>query len=276
MMMQITREHRAWTTIIDTIGNPFSIAGAWNVLLQEINLDTMSALDAFTIDYETAVSRYTDEYIIKIFDVVYNTNKIKYEKLIAAAKTEYNPIDNYNMIELSTDIRTPELTSQITLNTTLAMTDTRTTTTTGDSTTTNKLNQTKNTTETPNNYTETSTHAVNPYDNPGFADESKNTTVQSGSRTVSESYSGNADETTVNAGSTITNSGGTSTVNSGTNTSKETGTDTTEHELTRRGNIGVTTTQQMLESEIALADKMNIFKIIEQDLAAKIFLQVWL
>jgi len=274
--MQITREYREWAIILDTIGNPFSIAAAWNTLLSEINLDTTAALDAFTVDYETAVSRYTDEYIIKIFELVYNTNKIKYEKLVAAATAEYNPIDNYNMVESSTDVRTPDLTNQLTLNTTTAMTDTRTTTTAGDSTTTSKLNQIKNTTETPNNYTETSTHAVNPYDNPGFTDESKDTTVQSGNRTVSESYSGNADETTVNAGSTVTNSGGTSTTNSGINTNKETGTDTTEHALTRRGNIGVTTTQQMLESEMTLAAKMNIFKIIEQDIAAKLFLQVWI
>lgn len=274
--MQITRENRTWTKIIDTIGNPFSIAASWNTLLSEINLDTTAALDAFTVDYETAVSRYTDEYIIKIFELVYNTNKIKYEKLVSAATAEYNPIDNYNMIESSTDVRTPDLTNQLTLSTTTAMTDTRTTTTEGDSTTTNKLNQTKSTTETPNNFTETSTHEVNPYDNPGFVNESKDTSVQSGTRTVAESYSGTPDETIVNAGSTVTNSGGTSTTNSGTNTTKETGTDTTEHELTRRGNIGVTTSQQMLESEMALAEKMNIFKIIEQDLAGKVFLQVWI
>lgn len=275
MVMQITRETRTWTTIIDTIGNPFSSA-AWNTLLSEINLDTNAAFDAFTIDYETAVSRYTDEYIIKIFELVYNTNKIKYDKLIAAATAEYNPIDNYNMIESSTDVRTTDLATQLTLNTTAAMTDSRKTTTTGDSTTTNKLNQTKTTTETPNNFTETSTHEVNPYDNPGFVNESKDTSVQSGTRTVAESYSGTPDETIVNAGSTVTNSGGTSTTNSGTNTNKETGTETTEHELTRRGNIGVTTSQQMLESELVLANKMNLFKIIEQDLASKIFLQVWL
>ena len=272
-MMPITREYREWATIAETISNPFS---AFDTILGAIGIDTTAAMEIFTIDFETATCRYTDAYILKIFDIVYNTNKIKYEKLVAAATAEYNPIDNYNMVESSTDVRTPDLTNQITLNTTVAMTDTRTTTTNGDSTTTNKFNQTKNTTETPNNYTETATHAVNPYDNPGMTDESRDTTVQSGTRTVSESYSGNADETTVNAGSTVTNSGGTSTVNSGTNTNKETGTDTTEHEMTRRGNIGVTTSQQMLEAEMALAAKMNIFKIIEQDIASKLFLQVWI
>lgn len=272
-MMPITNKYREWATIAETISNPFS---SFSTILNVLDIDSTAAMDIFTIDFETATCKYTDEYILKIFDIVYNTNRIKYEKLIAAATAEYNPIDNYNMIESSTDVRTPELTNQLILNTTAAMTDSRTTTTTGDSTTTNKLNQTKNTTETPNNYTETATHAVNPYDNPGMTEESRDTTVQSGTRTVSESYSGTPDETTVNAGSTVTNSGGTSTTNTGTNTSKETGTDTTEHELTRRGNIGVTTSQQMLEAEISLAEKMNIFKIIEQDIAEKVFLQVWI
>lgn len=274
MMMPITREYREWTTITETIANPFS--GVWTEILSALGLDDLAALDTFTIDFESAISRYTDEYIQKLFTIIFKTNELKYKKLISAATAEYNPIDNYNMVEKSTDTRTPDLTNKLTLNTTVAMTDSRETTTKGDSTTSNKLNQTKNTTETPNNYTETATHAVNPYDNPGFTDESKDTTVQSGTRTVSESYSGNADETTINSGSTVTNSGGTSTVNSGTNTNTETGTDTTEHELTRRGNIGVTTSQQMLEAEMALAAKMNIFKIIEQDIAEKIFLQVWL
>ena len=270
--MPITREYREWATIAETISNPYS---SFSTLLTVLDIDATAAMDIFTIDFETATCRYTDEYILKIFDIVYNTNRIKYEKLIAAATAEYNPIDNYNMIESSTDVRTPDLTTQLILNTTAAMTDTRTTTTTGDSTTTNKLNQTKSTTETPNNYTETATHAVNPYDNPGMTEESRDTTVQSGTRTVAESYSGTPDETTVNVGSTITNSGGTSTTNSGTNTNTETGTDTTEHELTRRGNIGVTTSQQMLESEMALAEKMNLFRIIEQDIASKLFIQVW-
>ena len=272
MMMPITRECRKWTTIAETINNPFY---PFSEVLSSIGLDTLSAMTAFTVDFENAKCIYTDEYILKIFEIVYNTNRIKYEKLVAVATAEYNPIDNYNMIESSTDVRTPDLTNQLTLNTTSAMTDTRTTTTSGDSTTTNKLNQIKSTTETPNNYTETATHAVNPYDNPGMTDESRDTTVQSGTRTISEAYSGNADETTVNAGSTVTNSGGTSTTNNGTNTNRETGTDTTEHELTRRGNIGVTTSQQMLESELALAEKMNLFRIIEQDIASKLFIQVW-
>ena len=234
-------------------------------------MDATSAFDMFTIDFESAQTQYTDDWIIKIFQLVYHTNSIKYAKLVAAAIAEYDPIENYNMHETGTDVRTPDLTNALTLGTTSTMTDTRGTS--GTTTTSTKINQSRNTTETPNNFTETSTHKVNPYDNPGFTDEYSDTSVQSGSKTVSESYSGNADETTVTGSST--NSGGTSTTNSGTNTNHETGTDTTTHTLTRKGNIGITTSQQMIEQQLTLAAKMNIFKVIEQDIAAKLFLQVW-
>ena len=248
----------------------------WKPILDAIGLDINYAWLQFVNDYDYAVTKYDEQKFELMWDVIYQTNYLKYQKLITVATAEYAPIDNYNMIEEGQDTRTPNLTNQVTLNTTSATTDTRSTTLTGTSNTTNAINQTKTTTDAPQNFKETSTHSVNPYDNPGFTNEYKDEVTQEGTRTVQESYSGNPDTTAVTSNSTSTNSGGTSTANTGTNTSTETGTDTTTHRLTRRGNIGVTTSQQMLESELVLADKMNLFKIIEQDLASKLFLQVWL
>ena len=248
--------------------------------MQEIGLTTSDAFDIFTLDFESAISRYTDDYIKRIFDMVYHTNAIKYKKMVAVIQAEYNPIDNYNMQESGTDTRTPQITRELTLDTTSAMTDDRKTDTSGTSTTstTSQVNQTRTTVDTPNDYSETTLHTVNPFDNTGFSDEYQDTTTQTGSRTVQESYSGSPDtqDQTATGSSTTTNSGGTTTTQTGSNTQKETGTETMEHILTRKGNIGVTTSQQMLESELNLAEKMNIFKIIEQDIAEKVFLQVWL
>lgn len=270
------QEYRRWRTIAETITNPFNI---YQPVLEKIGLNQDVAFDIFSIDFESAVTKYTNDTIKMIFDLVYATNRIKYEKLAATATAEYNPLDNYNMTESGTDTRTPDLTHTLTLNTTAAMTDTRETSTTGESSTNtqNKLNQTHTTTETPN-YGETTVHSVTTYDNPTLRADNQEVTTQTGTRTVEESYGGDADttDTTVTGSSTTTNSGGTSTTNTGTNTQKDTGTDKTAHTLSRKGNIGVTTSQQMLESEMSLAAKMNIFKIIEQDIAAKVFLQVWL
>lgn len=62
--------------------------------------------------------------------------------------------------------------------------------------------------------------------------------------------------------SSTSNSSGGQTVNYGrTDTEKETGTDTTNHKLTRKGNIGVMTTQDMInaEREVAAFDIIRTF-----------------
>lgn len=276
--MQVVRTLlRTWHEITGKIENQFEFWNEyWAELLENLGLTVHTAWETMQYDYASAVTRYDDDDINLIFRLVYNNNYLKYKKLVTVATAEYAPIDNYNMTESSTDVRTPDLTNQVTLNTTSATTDTRSTTSNGTSNTTSAINQTKTTTDAPQNFKETSTHSVNPYDNPGFTIEYKDETTQEGTRNVQESYSGNPDTTAVTSSNTSTNSGGTSTANTGTNTSIETGTETNIHRLTRSGNIGVTTSQQMLESELILADKMNLFKIIEQDLASKLFLQVWL
>ena len=55
----------------------------------------------------------------------------------------------------------------------------------------------------------------------------------------------------------------------------ETGTDKHERELSVVGNIGTMSSQNMANQELDLAGRMNIFREIERDLAAKLFIQVW-
>lgn len=239
------KEPRYWSEILDTLkGNPFQYFTSY---LQSLNIETESALQYFTWDYEYAVSLYSTESILSLFIKVSQVNAKKYEKLIAVYTAQYNPIDNYNMTESFDDTRTPDLTA------------TSTGTSSADGTV--KNNQTRNTTDIPDGYQETSLRSVNPYDGTGFRDESQNITTQTGTRTTSESYAGEPDTTHSE-----------STANS---TTHQTGTEKIHHELSRKGNIGVTTSQQMLESEMSLAEKMNIFKVIEKDIAAEIFLKVW-
>lgn len=272
------QEPRQWEMIADTISqNPFS---AFDSILSELDLDKSVALEYFTLDFISALTPYADEYILKVFEMVYHTNFKKYIKLISVLNAEYDPIENYRIEETGTDTRTPDLTHKTTLDLKNTMEDTRKTETSGNNTTNtkNKLNQTHTTTDTPTNYTETNVKSVNPYDNGGFSESEKNVLTQSGMHEIKEVYSGDADttDTTVTGKTMVENTGGTSTTNTGTNTLSETGTETTTHTLRRHGNIGVTTSQQMLEAEIILAQKMNIFKIIENDLAAKLFIQVWI
>ena len=116
-------------------------------------------------------------------------NSYKYSGLYKTTQLEYNPIENYSMMEAGTDTRTPNLT------------------TTDNSNIGAQANST------------TSIDSVSPYDTQTFTDSNK--TV------VSENNGAREDS----------------------NTKTETGTEITKHDFKRTGNIGVTTSQQMIDSE---------------------------
>lgn len=86
-------------------------------------------------------------------------------------------------------------------------------------------------------------------------------------------YDNTADFINQNKGTDSTNTE-TTTENTATEKTTTTGTEKTEHTLTRSGNIGVTTSQQMLQSERDLADFSTIRKFID-DIADVICLSVY-
>ena len=243
------RERNSYRYYGDMTVSPFSAdnLGVFVDLLYGIGIGDDEANQIFRLDYEDARTYYTDEEICTIVRNIFKTNFRKYEKFVDVWEAEYDPIENYSMTETMTDIRTPDLQAS--------------TTSTASTSTTSKINQTQTTTDTPNNYQQTSVRSVNPYDDSGMRSESQNVVTDSGSRTTTTAYSGDPDNATSSS--------------TGTTTATNTGTETMEHTGSRSGNIGVTTAQQMLESEILLADKMNFFKEIERDVAAKIFIGAW-
>ena len=109
----------------------------------------------------------------------------------------------------------------------------------------------ENGTNSANNTTSnTSTDSNTSFDSTDFVNNSKNELTGNSSTTG---------ENTAKSNSTVT--------------SKETGTEQTTNELTRKGNIGVTTTQQMLEQERAIADFSTI-KIFFEDVAKLLFFDI--
>lgn len=243
----------------DTSGLWLVVWGQYSTWLGSLGMDTDTAQELFLIDYNCALTQYKMETIITLIRQNAYTHRKKYDKLIAVYQLEYNPIENYNRVETSTNTRTPDLTRE---------TDTTTTTTaeqTSDGTA--QINQTRETAVTPANVQTVSARDVAPYDSTTMQPQSRDTVTQTGTTTTTDTYSGNPDTT---HGESQTQSTG-----SGSTTETETGTDTTEIESQISGNIGVTTSQQMIESEMQLAAKMNIWKIIEKDIAAAILLQCW-
>ena len=97
-----------------------------------------------------------------------------------------------------------------------------------------------------------------------------NTSTDSNTSFDSTAFINNAkNELTGNSNTTGENTA----TSSSTVTNKETGTEQTINELTRKGNIGVTTTQQMLEQERAIADFSTI-KIFFEDVTKLLFFDI--
>lgn len=135
-------------------------------------------------------------------------NNYKYKTLFATTKFDYDPIENYNMVEEGTD-------------NTIYME--KGNNNTGSQTLTNTLNYGKGTT--------TATASVSPMDTEAFLNADKNIgTTEKEPDTNTQVNGERAD-----------------------NFSKD-GTNNLAHKLTRRGNIGTLTTQQMVVAERQLAD----------------------
>lgn len=205
--------------------------------LSALDIRSQDAAEYFYDDYYSAILRTDDVMkIVGFFKEAAQTNKRKYQMLIEAYQAQFDPIENYNRVEASTKIRTPDLTSETSAET--------------------ERKQTRTVTENGGTYQETDTRQSAPYNSSDFHNLEKNDRTYSGSRTTEEAYSGDPD--------------------SASSTTTTTGTDTETFRSNIHGNIGTVTSQQMLESSFALAEKMNIFRIIEKDIAAILLLQVWL
>lgn len=243
--------------IADGVG--IAMMTKFKIWLDELGIDSPEAFEYFMTDYHSMKTRYKKQAIYDICERVAAENAKKYDMLIAAYKAEFDPIENYRRVEETThtrepDItreRTPDITNELTLDTTQSITN----------------NQTKTTTEEPAANGVESESFVSPFDTTGYKAERKTVTKQLSDSSVTESYEGDPD--------TVTNSGTNTTTTTGTETETETGTETTTIESTIAGNIGTLTTQRMLEEQLQIAAKMNIFAIIKKDIAAAVLVGVW-
>ena len=225
--------------------------------LETLGFSQQNAAQAFLLDYWGAWCPYSDESIPIVFQRVALENAKKYDKQCAIYAAEYEPLVNYDRSEQEIETRTPNLTTSRADQS--AGTDNRTTT----------RNQTEHRAEKAippeggEAWIETTTRSVTPYDSGTFSASEKEERTETGYRETETSFSGagDTDNTTRNSS---TNS-----------TTTETGSETRSRSLNVSGNIGTMSAQTMAEQELALAEKMNIFRIIEKDIAAKLFLQVW-
>lgn len=190
--------------------------------------------DTIMLKYSDLKLRVTSSENIKsICNSIYRMFAYKYEKLYKTLSLEYNPIENYSMTETNNSSKTINKGEAKTTNTTDSQ---------------NETTETANTTGSKNGTTE---NQVAPYETSNYNNESK----------ILNNVSENANESrTINNSNEITNI---LIEDSKTDSEQE------NYKLTRSGNIGVTTSQQMIESERKVA-LFSLYELVAKDIMKEI------
>ena len=170
-----------------------------------------------------------------------------FEKWINALNIDYNPLENYDRMEEWSDAGSRTNTGTVSDTGSIINTGTQSTNTTGKDTFTDSGNS-------------TSTDEISAYNSASFQNDKKNTTNSS-----------NSSETNTTTNSTRTDNLTESNSNTRTDNLSESNSNTRTDNLSEKtssnrigrahGNIGVTTSQQMLQSELDIA-KWNIYEQI--------------
>lgn len=211
-----------------------------------------------TLDFQNVLKKYISTYYGKrlideamidtadisslqnVCDMIYKSNQYRYVGLYTSTQQEYNPIENYSMTETEKSTKGEQInTNSI-----------------GEQTITNNLGAMKNK-ELLGAFENSNTHSVAPYESDTLHNESKDTINNS---SVTNEYNTEARTDSKN------NSARSDTITDG---ARE---DT--RELKRSGNIGVTTSQQMIENERSVVDFV-FYKTVAQDIIHLICINVW-
>ncbi len=250
-MLAPTRTNfRTWDQIAmnefdEITNNPFD---PYSAILQQIEANPAAAFNRMWETFEDAVTNYTTESIISIFISNLTANQKKYDELIDFYKETFYPFSDYYKNEQYEHTRTPNLSSD--------------STSTGTGSATSKHNETRTSTITPTNYQTETTHKVDPFDSSGLRNQSQDISVESGSRSTVDSYTGSPDVT--------------SSTSSALSTVKTTGTDRNAYEKIIHGRTGQRPTSEVVADGLKAAAMHNILDEIINDIADQIFLQVWL
>lgn len=236
-----------------------------------------------------------------------NVRKYKYSKLYDTTLLKYNPIENYSMTEEGTDTTSASGTKTDDLGAysdTTSGTDTTTITDSkteklgayedaSTSTTTNDIAKLTTTTNNATTDTGSETHErkVAPFDSDTYSEQELNTDTfkdrknvtnmesivspHTDTTTKQDNMTGGARENSTTTTTTDSLQHGMShNISSRSNSYTDESSGTTTHKFTRSGNIGVTTSQQMLESERDIA-LFNFIGIVAHDIIKSICICIY-
>ena len=199
------------------------------------------------IEYES------EQYVSGLFANFIRLNNWKYQKIFDAMKIKYEPLENYRRNEKITETYTPNLTTEDTKI--ASFSDILESSNNRNETASSSATIGANTSETTATYgNETTTNKVSPYDsenryNKEISERTKNndkTQVNNSERTDSGNTQNNITETLNNEHTISDNTK---------NTNVQSGNSVNVRENLTFGNIGVTTSQKMLEEEFSVANR---------------------
>lgn len=210
--------------------------------------------------------KLTNDGCYSLARIIINDYKTNWDKIYKALTVDYSPIENYDSNEDSTDTRTTTTDHTGTDGTTHTGTDT--TAQTGEDTTTDGV--TIGTTNSIKDGTEKTVNGI-----AGFNTQDEFSKDTSSTKTVNQVVQNDEKRNLTGStkyGKTETNTLDTSDNTTYNSTIKET--DSTTHTLHRHGNIGVTTSQNMIEAELVLRRK-HFFDIVFSDLDRLLTLSIY-
>lgn len=212
-----------------------------------------------------------------------------WDRIYAAAMAEYNPIENYNRTETSSETANGTHSEQSSGSETHSGTDTETNSGTDnithsgtDSSNTSNTSHHTGTITNANSGSDTLTTNRAAFDSSSLVTTGTDTTQHG--QTLTQTFndttsdSGNASVTHgekigTTHGHIIATKHGESINNSGNRSGTDKNTVTRNSHIT--GNIGVTTSQQMLEEELLVAPKLNVYNYIIESFKNRFCLEVW-
>lgn len=194
----------------------------------------------------------------------------KYSQFYDLTKLKYNPIENYNMKEGGNDVTTSKHAEQSDAGTSKSTNNYGTQTNTSDYgavKTTVNIGSAKST-EDLGARTDSTTGKVSGYNDSALIDAnaSESSTGSQKNVRLDEAHV-DTNDTNAHSDTVTTSSREDSATFEQINPSKTSGSNdvSLEHNLTRAGNIGVTTTQQMMTQEFRFWDRFSFYKIIFDD-----------
>lgn len=273
--------------LIDTIdistllvsGGIFSKIYAYDQTLQDKLFPWLDSTYALVLDKDYYLSHSADKWISKTFfrfreleddgkiadalgelaKIIESKFALRWNKIYDAINTDYSPLENYDMEQTET----PDITRTKATNTNL-------TTTTGKDTDLTEEKKVKSdiTTSTTNDIVDNDVYGFN-----SSTPVPNNKSTRNGSVTVSGDDTKNVE--TIHTTGDGTKNVETVTVTGDEDDNVETETESGTRGLTRHGNIGVTTSQQMLQSEIDLRNNFNFMNQLMDDVDSILCLLVY-